>query len=108
MDRVRKAATRITVLHVTDKKASKVSRGRRTKLVTSRKVCCACSGRLVRRHCWFGSLTVEAVWLKSEAPGCNKTIITVLVRFLDQRSRYNSLWQRVQHFRASYTDSLFR
>ena len=91
MDRVRKTATRITVLHVTDKKASKLSRGRTTKLVTSRKVCCACSGRLVTRHCWLGNLTAEAVWLKSEAPGCNKTIITVPVKFRDRRSRCNSL-----------------
>ena len=82
MDRVRKTATRMTALHVNDNKANKVSRGRTTKFVTSRKVCCACSGRLVRRHRWFGNLTAEAVWLKREAPGCNKTIITIPVEFL--------------------------
>ena len=82
MDRVRNTATRMTALHVIDNKANKVSRGRTTKFVTSRKVCCACSGRLVRRHRWFGNLTAEAVWLKREAPGCNKTIITIPVEFL--------------------------
>ena len=63
MDRVSKIATRITVLHVTDNKANKVSRGRTTKLVTSFKVCRACSEMLLRRHCWLGNLTAEAVWL---------------------------------------------
>ena len=82
MDRVRKTATRMTALHVNDSKANKVSRGTTTKLVTSRRVCCACSGRLVKRHCRFGNLTAEAVWLKSEAPGCDKTIITIPVEFL--------------------------
>ena len=71
MDRVRKTATRITALDVTDNKANKVSRGRTTKLVTSFKVCCACSGRLVKRHCWFGNSTEDAVWLK-DSLACNK------------------------------------
>ena len=68
MDGVRKIATRITVLHVTDNKANKVSRGRTTKLVTSCKVC---SGRLVKRHCWFGKSTDDAVWFK-DSFACNK------------------------------------
>ena len=79
MDRVRNTATRMTALHVIDNKANKVSRGRTTKFVTSRKVCCACSGRLVTRHRWFRNLTV---WLKREAPGCNKKIITIPVESL--------------------------
>ena len=78
MDRMHKTATRMTALHVNDNKANKVSRGRTMKFVTSRKVCCACSGRPLTRHCWLGNLTAEAVWLKSEAPGCNKTKITIL------------------------------
>ena len=78
MDRVRKTATRIIMLHVNENKANKVSRGRTTKFVTSRKVCCACSESLLTRHCWFGNLTAEEVWLKSEAPTCNKTIKTIL------------------------------
>ena len=104
MDRMRKTATRMTALHVIDNKANKVSRGRTTKFVTSRKVYCACSERPLTRHCWFGNLTAEAVWLKSEAPVCNKTIKTVPVRFLDRRSRSSSLWQR--EFRGSYIDAL--
>ena len=108
IDRVRKTATRMTALHVIDNKANKVSRGRTTKLVTSRKVCCACSVRPLTRHCWFGNLTAEEVWLKSDASGCNKRTITVPVKFLGRRSRCYSLWQRVQHFRFSYTDGIFR
>ena len=98
MDRVRKTATRMTALHVNDNKANKVSRGRTTKFVTSRKMCCACSVRPLTRHCWFGNLAAEEVWLKSEAPGCNKTIINAPVIFLGRRSRCYSLWQRTQHF----------
>ena len=94
MDRMRKTATRMTELHVIDNKANKVSRGRTTKFVTSRKVCCACSGRLVKRHFRFGNLTAEAVWLKIEAPCCNKKITTIPVKFLDRRNRRNFLWQR--------------
>ena len=71
MDRMRKIATRVKALHVTDNKANKVSRGRTTKLVTSFKVRCACSGRLVKRHCWFGKSTEDVVsWKDSVA--CNK------------------------------------
>ena len=106
MDRMRKTATRMTALHVIDNKANKVSRGRTTKFVTSRKVCCVCSGRPLTRHCWFGNVSAEAVWLKSEAPVCNKTIKTVPVRFLDRQSRCSSLWQRVPQFRESYIDAL--
>ena len=71
MDRLRKIAKRITVLQVTDNKANKVSRGRTTKLVMSLKVCWACSGRLVKRHCWFGNSSGDAVWLK-DSVACNK------------------------------------
>ena len=106
MDRVRKTATTITMLHVNDNKANKVSRGRTTNFVTSRNMFCACSGRLATRHRWFGNLTAEAVWLKSEAPGCNKTIITIPVKFRDPPSRCSSLWQRVSQFRGSYIDDL--
>ena len=105
MVRMRKTATRMTALHVTDNKANKVSRGRTTKLVMSRKVCCACSGRLVKRHRRFGNLTAEAVWLKSKAPGCNKTIITVPVKFFDRRNRRNFLWQRVPQFWCAHVQA---
>ena len=64
MDRTRKIATRITVLHVTDNKANKVSRGRTTEFVTSRKVRCACSGRLVKRHSWVSNSTEGTDWFK--------------------------------------------
>ena len=106
MDRVRKTATTITMLHVNDNKANKVSRGRTTKFVTSRKVFWACSGRLVTRHRWFGNLTAEEVWLKSDAPGCNKIIITKNKKFRDPPSRCSSLWQRVPQFRESFIDAL--
>ena len=95
MDCVRKIATTITMLLVNDNKANKVSRGRTTKFVTSRKVFWACSGRLVTRHRWFGNLTAEEVWLESDAPGCNKIIITKNKKFRDPPSRCSSLWQRV-------------
>ena len=106
MDRMRKTATRMTALHVIDNKANKVSRGRTTKFVTSRKVCCVCSGRPLTRHCWFGNVSAEAVWLKSEAPVCNKTIKTIPVKFLGRPSRCSSLWQRVPQLRGSYIDAL--
>ena len=106
MDRMHKTATRMTALHVIDNKANKVSRGRTTKFVTSRKVCCVCSGRPLTRHCWFGNVSAEAVWLKSEAPVCNKTITTIPVKFLGRPSRCSSLWQRVPQLRGSYIDAL--
>ena len=56
----------------------------------------------MKRHCWFGNLAAEAVWLKSEAPGCNKTIITVPVKFLDRRSGRNFLWQGVPQFQRAH------
>ena len=64
MDRTRKIATRITVLHVTDNKANKVSRGRTTEFVTSRKVRCACSGRLVKGHSWVSNSSEGTDWFK--------------------------------------------
>ena len=76
MDRLRRTARKIRELHVTDSKANKVSRGRTTKFVTSRKVCCACSGMLAIRHRWFCILPEDAVWLKGDAPSCNKTMKT--------------------------------
>ena len=76
MDRRRRTARKTRELHVTDNKANKVSRGRTTKFVTSRKVCCACSGMPAIRHRWFCSLPEDAVWLKGDAPSCDKTMKT--------------------------------
>ena len=86
MDGVRKIATRMTVLHVTDNKANKVSRGRTTKLVKS---CKECSGRLVKRHCWFGKSTDDAVWFK-DSFACNKQSKHSSTLF-DQRESYRML-----------------